>query len=94
MLARFALVAAVSWSAVAVADEPKPPDFIKPYPGQQAYGTPKVKDFDEVYVLAGKVKSEPPSEGWKKLEGKVSQYHWDIPEGRSTLESSRTSSRR
>jgi outer membrane protein OmpA-like peptidoglycan-associated protein len=80
------VIAAALISTLAVAADPKTPEFIKPYPGQKLYGEVQSKDFDEVYVLSGKVKAEPPSAGWQKLEGKTMQWHYDMPEGRSSLE--------
>jgi len=62
------------------------PNFIKPYPGQKFYSDPVVRDFDEIWVPSGKVKQTHPSPEWKRLEGKVVEYTYDMPEGRSTLE--------
>jgi OOP family OmpA-OmpF porin len=87
MLSRFAFTVLLSMSFASAADEPKPPAFIKPYPGQKPYGDAKMKEFDEVLVPVAKLKDDNvASPEWKKLEGKVLQFHFDMPEGRSTLE--------
>jgi len=84
MTSRLTLAAELLLSTLALSAAP--PSFIKPYPGQQPYGDPVEHEFDEIYVPAAKVTDEPPSAGWKKLQGKVLQLHFDIPQGRSTLE--------
>ena len=87
MSTRLAVIAVLAVSTAAFAAERTAPSFIKPYPGQNFYGDPISRDFNEVYVPVAKTKDEPPSgAGWKKLEGKVLQIHFDMPEGRSTLE--------
>lgn len=85
MHARVVVVVAALLSAPLYAQQPAP-SFIKPYPGQKYYSDPIVRDFDEIWVPAAKVKQSAPSPEWKKLEGKVVEYTYDMPEGRSTLE--------
>jgi OmpA-OmpF porin, OOP family len=91
MLVRLALLL-VLIPAVAAALSAKPPEFIKPYPGQKPYGGEPiiVREFAEVHLLTAKNKSsDKPGPEWKRVEGKVTTYHFDMPEGRSVLEVSR-----
>ena len=84
---RFSLVIAFFISFIAAAAEPKPPPFITPYPGQQPYGSQFSFDFDEHWFITGKTKGNPPpGPEFKKVEGKVSHFTFDIPSGRSKLE--------
>ncbi|HLL53999.1 MAG TPA: OmpA family protein [Myxococcaceae bacterium] len=73
-------------SSAALADDVKVPEFIKPYPGSKLYGDPKQFDFDEVDMVVGKIKSEPPGPAFKRVQGRHLSFTFDIPEKRSTLE--------
>jgi OmpA-OmpF porin, OOP family len=84
------LAAALTLLLPALAAAQDKPSFIQPYPGQKFYNDPIVRDFDEVVVLTAKNKTqEGAGPEWKKLEGKVTTLHYDIPEGRSPLEIAR-----
>lgn len=88
MLVRFVAIACLLSSSLALADEPKIPSFITPYPGQKLYGSvQKVTDFDEHYLIVAKTKGNPPPGAeFRKVEGKVTELTYEHPEGRSALE--------
>lgn len=58
--------------------------LIKPYPGSRG-GITAQRDFDEYELMTGPIKDQKLSKS-QHLEGKVTEIHYSIPDGRSVLE--------
>ncbi len=85
-MTRTAVLLSALLPLVSFAGAAAPPSFIKPYPGQKPYNDPISHDFTEVYLPVDKVLKDEIGPWLKKVEGKVLQLHYDMPEGRSLLE--------
>ncbi len=88
MSLRLTVLALILFSSVVLAAEPKPPPFITPYPGQKLYGDAfQVTDFDEHHFIVAKTTGQPPpGQEFKRVEGKITQFVYEHPSGRSSLE--------
>lgn len=56
------------------------------YKGSESYGHKSV-DYDETWLITGPIKPDhtTDSPGWKKLEGKIDYYYYQVPKGVSSL---------
>lgn len=59
--------------------------LVTAYPGSVLETPPQVAEFDEYELLVGKMKGGAPMPS-KRVEGKVTQFYYTSPQGRSALE--------